>query len=244
MSKVFYGFLVTFILLVSLPLGAKGGVDFVVVVDQSRSIKKNLPAIKDFIAKRIFDRIAQPQDTVYLLSFDGQFYEKKRLSGNADIFDVGYALDSIQAVGEYTDITNAVVQMSNFITTQTDPQRRKIIFFMTDGLNEPPAYSLYPVGLDSDLFSEAVRHKKEGGWDLFITGIGEKTSAPELAEILDSKYMIISENPTLVEFDKEITEQLNMVREGKSHSKMAALVLFSVVLCGGGAFFAVKKVLL
>ncbi|HRX15142.1 MAG TPA: vWA domain-containing protein [Spirochaetota bacterium] len=239
--------LIFFMFFASSAYAASEGVDLVIVVDQSKSIKKNLPVIKDFIAKRIFDQIAQPQDTVYLLSFDGQFYFKRKLSGSSNIFDIGYALDSVQAVGGYTDITNAVIEMSSFIDKQTDPKRKKIVFFLTDGLNEPPSYSKYPSKLDPALFAETLHLKKDGGWSVFITGIGAKTSAPDLAQILEGKYAQISSAPTLEEFDTNITQQLKIVRK-RTGNPFSATVVATVAIAiaaasvGGVALFRKYKV--
>lgn len=236
--------MIFFMFFISSIYAASEGVDLVIVVDQSKSIKKNLPVIKDFIAKRIFDQIAQPQDTVYLLSFDGQFYFKRKLSGNSNIFDIGYALDSVQAVGGYTDITNAVIETGRFIDSQTDPEHKKIVFLLTDGLNEPPSYSKYPVKLDPSFFTETLHLKKEGGWSIFITGIGEKTSAPELSQLLDSNYAQISSAPSLEEFDTSITQQLKIVRKrsGRPFSNtVAAAVAVSLAVSGVGGFVYFRK---
>ncbi|MFW5808452.1 MAG: VWA domain-containing protein [Spirochaetota bacterium] len=220
-------------------LFAARGADFIVVVDQSRSIKESLPNIKDFISKRIFHSIARPEDRVHLLSFDGQFYERDVLLGDADIFEVGYSLDAIQPVGGYTDLTNAVIQMNGYIKTHTEPRTRKIVFFLTDGLNEPPAYSAYQGKLRHSFFEKAMSDQQDGDWTVFVTGIGE-TDAEQLAGMIGAEYVAMSEKPTLDEFDSRIAEKLEAARS-RNNNLVLYIAASSVVLCAAGSFAALKR---
>ncbi len=228
--------------LVSFQVFAAGSADFIVVVDQSRSIKKSLPNIKDFISKRIFNNIARPEDTVHLLSFDGQFYERDVLKGNADIITIGYTLDAIQPVGGFTDLTNAVIKMNEYIKINTDPKSKKIVFFLTDGLNEPPEYSIYQGNLRHSFFIEANEDRQEGGWTMFITGIGEETDAPVLARLLNAEYVGMSEQPALADFDRNVAVKLEEAREESNSLLYFILAGSSIITVSGAAsIFTYKR---
>lgn len=226
----------------SVQIFAADNADFIVIVDQSRSIKKSLPNIKDFISKRIFNNIARPEDNVHILSFDGQFYSRDVLKGDAGIIEIGYTLDSIKPVGGYTDLTNAVLEMNKYILANTEEKSRKIIFFLTDGLNEPPQYSRYQGGLHHSFFTTANEQRQEGGWTIFVTGIGEKTDAPALAEILDAEYVAMSEQPELEEFDRNVAVKLEEARK-EDNTMLFIIIGSSTIVAGSASFFVLRKVI-
>jgi hypothetical protein len=231
-----------FAIFFSINVFAANSVDFIVVVDQSRSIKNSLPNIKDFISKRIFNDIAKPEDSIHLLSFDGQFYTRGVLRGSADIIEVGYTLDTIKPVGGYTDLTNAVLKMSHYIETKTDNKRRKIIFFLTDGLNEPPQYSIYQGDLKHDFFVNSNEKKQENGWVMYVTGIGENTDAESLALLTNSEYIHVNEEPTLEEFEIEIADKLIEARKEDNTIFIVSTTIGGLLAAGGASFFVFKRI--
>lgn len=235
-------FLILVLVFSSIPLFADQQSDIIIVIDQSRSIREAMPAIKDYVKDRIFHDIAKEGDRIHVLSFDGQFYEQGVLSADAEKRNIEALLASVQPVGAYTDLTNAVIEMSKYSIDKSTPGSKKIVFFMTDGLNEPPAYSPYRDGLKDDYFKKAREYFKGRGWTVFVTGIGEKTNAPELAELLAADYVQLSSKPTSEEFDLVITEKLDKARNATSLPILPiGIGTFIIVAAGGTSIILLKK---
>lgn len=230
------------ILFSSLPLFSAQQSDILVVIDQSRSIRKAMPAIKDYIRDRIFQNIAHEGDRIHILSFDGQFYEQGTLNAGTDEKSISMLLGSVQPVGSYTDLTNAVIEMTKYSIGHCDSKSRKIVFFMTDGLNEPPAFSPYREGLKDSYFSNAREYYKGKGWTVFVTGIGEKTNAPDLARHLDGEYIQLSSEPSPEEFDLVVSEKLEKARNKKEIPLLpVAAGGFLIIAAGATSFIILKK---
>ncbi len=201
-----------FMFMTAVPLFASDSADIIVVLDQSGSITDNLPAIKEYVKKSIFRKVAKEDDTVYLFSFDGLFHVIRTLKGSSPDADIDASLAEINPVGWYTDLTNAVENMRLFIQQNCDPKKKKIIFFLTDGINDPPPFSPYKEGLQHRFFTESKKEVLDGGWKVFVTGIGEKTDAANVANLVGAEYVELSSKPTLSEFDQKLTDRLKEAR--------------------------------
>lgn len=231
--------IITAFLFIGLPasLSATDSVDFIVIVDQSGSIRANLPVVKEYVLKSIYGTIAQEDDIVYLFSFDDKLYSHGAITKTKDTKIIEEALATVNAKGMFTDLTNAVELMTLYMQKNSDPNRRKIVFFLTDGKNDPPVESPYKEGLNHRFFKEAKRVVDEKQWKVFVTGIGEKTDAPEVANLVGADYVELSATPSLSEFDQKLTSKLKIARGGYW---IYIGIGFGIVTLLGGGFFALK----
>ncbi|MCP4134519.1 MAG: VWA domain-containing protein [bacterium] len=228
------------LLLTGMPVFADSA-DIIVVTDQSRSITKNLPVVKEYIKKSIFGKVAKEDDTVYIFSFDGKFYFEKTLKGNASPDEIDTVLGNIQAVGMFTDLTAAVEGMTRYIQEHTKSDTRKVVFFLTDGLNDPPAFSPYREGLKHRFFKESKKIVNTGGWSVFVTGIGSKTDAAQVSDLVGAEYVELSSAPTLSEFDEKLTSKLKSARSGWGPLPWIALGIVLLAGIGGFVFYYLKR---
>jgi len=214
--------------------------DFIVVLDQSGSIYHNLPVVKEYVKKSIVKTVAKEKDNIYIFSFDGLFHFHKTLKGKAADSEIDEVLNSINAVGMYTDLTNAVEKMREYIQNSTDPDRRKVVFFLTDGVNDPPYFSPYKEGLNHRFFQDSKKTVMEGGWRVFVTGIGNKTDGAAVASFVGAEYIELSPKPELSEFDAKLTERLREARKGYGFWPYIGGVFF-LLIAGGGAYFYIAR---
>lgn len=234
-------FIILSVLFFIQPLFSAQASDIIIVIDQSRSIREAMPAIKDYIKDRIFTDIAKEGDKIHILSFDGHFYEQGIIDAGADKKSIESLLSTVQPVGLYTDLTNAVIEMSKYSIENSRPQSKRIVFFMTDGLNEPPAYSPYRDGLRDSYFEKARKYYKDKGWTLFVTGIGEKTNAPELSQYLKADLIQLSAKPTIDEFDQIVTARLDKARNSSSFPLIPLGIGTAIVIAGSSSLLLLRK---
>jgi uncharacterized protein with von Willebrand factor type A (vWA) domain len=141
-SKISVLLILCFVTLFSALNAANGPVDIIIVIDTSKSIRKNLTAVKRYIKNTLFRRVISENDSIYVFTFDETFHFKKSITGKNNPSAIDSTLNKLKATGEYTDLTNAVNEMTGYLSKHTK-NRRKIIFFLTDGLNDPPPWSKY-----------------------------------------------------------------------------------------------------
>jgi hypothetical protein len=209
MKKRTYSAAIAFIMLFSTP-GFTA--DLVVVLDRSGSIRANMPVIKEYVRKSIFAKVAEDDDIVHLLAFAGRFHHVGELRGDAKTSEIMALLESVEANGQFTDLTRAVESMTTYIRMHTAPNSRKVIFFLTDGVNDPPHDSPYREGLKHRFFVESEKSVQDGGWQVFVTGIGSETDAPQVSSLIGAQYIELSAKPSLEEFDRSITSRLRKAR--------------------------------
>jgi len=216
----------------TVPAKAADICDIIVVVDQSGSIYHNMPVIKEYIKKSIFGKIAKKDDYIYIFSFDGNFNYSGLIRGNEPPEKIDPILNKIQPYGQHTDLTNAVEKMTHTIQEKIKTGSRKVVFFLTDGVNDPPRDSPYREGLQHRFFQESKKSVAGGGWAVYVTSIGQKTDGAKVAGLVGAEYVELSERPTLSEFDAKLTSKLRQAREG---SKWYLWVLGGLFIAGVGA---------
>lgn len=192
---------------------AEENADIIINIDQSISITRNLNPIKEFIKDNIFKKIVKSGDTVYLYSFDGKFYIQAVLSGKSSPQEIDDALNKINGGGKYTDLVNSVVSMTGQIENMKNKGKKKIIFFLTDGINDPPADSPYKEGINHEFFKRSKRVLEKGGWLTFVVGIGGKTDADKIAKQLDAVAVQLDETVSVESMENSLAEKLKSARE-------------------------------
>ncbi len=219
---------------------AKDSADIIVVLDQSGSITGNLPVVKEYVKMSIFKKVAKEDDTVYVFSFDGLFHPIRTMKGNATDAEIDSCLAEINPVGYFTDLTNAVEGMRLYVQQNCDPKKKKVVFFLTDGINDPPSFSPYKEGLQHRFFTESKKEVIDNKWQVFVTGIGEKTDAANVANLVGADYVELSSKPTLSEFDQKLTGRLKEARSG-FWKWFFIIGGTSLAALGGGAYFFIVR---
>lgn len=215
--------------------------DIVVVIDRSGSIKNNMPVIKEYVLKSLFGKVALSEDNVHLFVFAGNLEFIGKYKGSVEKTSIMADLEKIIPNGSHTDLTRAVEHMRYYIQNETDSETPKLIFFLTDGVNDPPPDSPFRSGLRHRFFKEAEKNAREGGWTVFVTGIGSETDAEEVSTLIGADYVELSGNPSLQEFDDKITSRLQKAKSSNIGWYIAGGILIVVIIAGGS--FTVLKVL-
>ncbi len=201
------------ITLLTTSIYAQERADIIINIDQSKSILNNLPAIKMYIKDSIFKKVVRPDDMVYIYSFDEKFHRRAVLKGNVSSQKIDEALNEIKAVGEFTDLVNSVVSMTDLIGSVDKTNKKKIIFFLTDGINDPPPNSPYTEGINHEFFKKSKQIIKKEGWSTFIVGIGGSTDAGKIAKELNAEKIELNETVSVEIMDKGLTKKLQFARE-------------------------------
>lgn len=231
--------LFVFVLFASFNLLAE--TDLIVVIDRSGSIKGNMPVIKEYVKNSLFGKVALEEDNVHLFVFAGNLKFVGKFNGNYDKKKIDHILNQITPDGKKTDLTRAVEHMRLYIQKNTNSEVPKLIFFLTDGVNDPPADSPFRSGLRHRFFKEAEKNSKEGGWTVFVTGIGTETDAEEVSTLIGADYVELSDNPTIEEFDNKITSRLQKAKKTNVIWYILGGILFVVIILSGA--FVLLKVL-
>jgi hypothetical protein len=125
-----------------------------------------------------------------------------RITGEADKQKAKQAISRLIADGRFTDIGNALDVLGGELAKLPEPNRRKHLLLITDGIQEAPPTSRYysKDGKFNHAFLENTKTIQKQGWKIEILGIGTHAGAAELAEDLAAGYTEVSEAPSAQEF--------------------------------------------
>lgn len=186
--------------------------DIVLVVDKSLSMEEEIGVVKNFVRDSIIDETVQIGDNLVLIDFYGQaeLLASIPINSQTDIDRAKQILASISLnqLHTYTDIGNAVDLAQVEIEKLGASERPKIIFVVTDGIQEAPPGSKY-VAVDGT-FSHALLEKAstiaKEGWKIQVIAIGSSAATKEFTERISGEYVEVSEEPTEAELELTVEE--------------------------------------
>ena len=118
------------------PAGAgEAGVDAVLVIDSSGSMKETDPRRLRVAAAKMFISLLGPEDRVGLISFSDDGYPVIHLTpatpANQSLLFKG--VDKVSARGVYTNLHAALAKGRKMLLEEGDPKRRRLLVLMSDG---------------------------------------------------------------------------------------------------------------
>jgi hypothetical protein len=179
-------------------------IDVIVALDKSLSMEEEIGAVIEYVNTYIIDQLLIPGDYFLVLAFYGKTETPvaMTITGDVDKERAKQAVARLVANGRFTDIGNALDVLGAELAKLPNPNRRKHLLLITDGIQEAPPASRYysPDGKFTHEFLENTKTIQKQGWKIQILGIGTHAGAGELAESLAAGYTELSEAPTAQEF--------------------------------------------
>jgi hypothetical protein len=184
-----------------------------IILDVSTSIKDVFFEVIKYIDENIIESIILDNDYVFLFTF-GEYTDIKinrKISLPDDYSTINELLYSLVPDGEYTDIGLALETLDSAIANQI-PYGKSIIFFITDGINNPAPDSKY---YGFDIYKEgsfnAYTQVKSEDFKVMLLSIGEETAAKDLSEPLSGEYLEVSKEMNAGEVNNLITDFLGAI---------------------------------
>lgn len=190
-------------------------IDIIITLDKSLSMVEEIEAVKEYLNSYIIDQLLIPGDFFLVVAFYGETEIPVSLTieGEEDKRQARDLISDLLADGRFTDIGNALDRLGKEVDRLSDPERKKYLLLITDGIQEAPPESKY-YSSDGSFNHEFLNNTKiiqKKGWKIHVLGIGTYQAAQELAQELSGKYTEISEEPTSREFEEKTKDFLSTI---------------------------------
>ena len=178
--------------------------DVIIALDKSLSMEGKIKAEIQYVNDYLIDELLIPGDYFLVVAFYGktEVPVAMRINDEADKEKAKAAISSLVGNGRFTDIGNALDVLGAEVQKLGDPNRKKYLLLLTDGIQEAPKTSRYysPNGKFTHAFLENTKTIQKKGWKIMILGVGTHEQAQALAKDLAAEYSQVSETPTKEEF--------------------------------------------
>lgn len=200
--------------------------DFIIILDQSGSMREKIPGrpelgyeptenrLAAYKAKGASDAIIFAADsmlrrgdhfTVITFGDKSLVFLSQQIGYEHERGVISRHIRGLLFNDRKTDITDSLVKAAELVASLKTPERRKIVIMITDGVNDPPADSLY---LRPDIqkktyeqLSDTIHSNK---WKVFLVGLGRETG---------ENIREIARNLGLTEDSTKIVENIQNSRE-------------------------------
>lgn len=184
-----------------------------IILDVSTSMKDIFSEVIKYIDEMIIGKIIIDKDYLFLSTFgdNAELKFNRKVILPDDYTIINSLLYSLNPDQEYTDIGLALETMDNAISGKL-PYQKSIIFFITDGINNPSEDSRY---YGYDVYKEgafnAYTQIKSEDFKVMLLSIGEETAAKDLSGPLSGEYLEVSREMDAVQINNLITDFLGAV---------------------------------
>jgi len=190
-------------------------IDVIIALDKSLSMEKKIHEVSEYVNKSIIDEILRPGDFFLVVAFYGktEVPVSMTIGGEADKAKAKKMVSAIMADGRFTDIGNALDVLKEKVEKYSQPERKKYLLLITDGIQEAPPGSKYHAagGKFNHEFLANAKTIEKMGWKVQILGIGTFQAAKELAQELSGSYAELSAAPTSQEIGEKIQDFLAVI---------------------------------
>jgi len=185
-------------------LAWSAGIDVVVMVDTSESMFPVFDDVVNYLLRDLLENRLHTGDSFHLLSFADAPEEEIRLDieDRADITAVIDRILLLKPLGQYTDLIAAVEFLYDY-TRALDPQNKKLILLLTDGIHDPPPGSphrLDEAGVVAALLESSEKIKREG-WDVHILRMPGEEAAGEASDRIGAGMDVLDQLSDQLESD-------------------------------------------
>jgi Mg-chelatase subunit ChlD len=166
-----------------------------VILDISGSMinQNKFSNVKEYLNREVIDGLLKNDDTFSLIIFGDYAAERfsRSVNSDSDRESIRTDLAKIEADHNYTDIGMAMEKLAEVLERREQSGVRRVVLFITDGLNAPPPGSPYggkDLALD-ERFRNLGEKISRGGWFLYVIGIGGQTDARAIADAVPGSVL-------------------------------------------------------
>ena len=170
--------------------------DFVVILDVSGSMEEEnrFVNVKNYLDREVIDGLLKNGDDFTLVLFGTNAREQftRTINSDADRAALKAELARLEPTDDFTDIGVAMEKTAEIIERPEKAGTRRVILFITDGLNAPPYDSKYR-GVDlsvDERFKSIGERISRGAWFLYVIGIGDQTAAGDVAGLIPGSELL------------------------------------------------------
>ncbi|MDR2210401.1 MAG: VWA domain-containing protein [Spirochaetaceae bacterium] len=169
--------------------------DIFVILDVSRSMEEQdkFTNVQDYLDRELINGVVKTGDTFTLVTFGDSAGEifSRRIASDADKTALVSDIRRVKPDNGFTDIGIAMEKLAEILDRNEEAGTRRIILFITDGMNAPPWGSKYRgVDLSIDENFKSLGEKiSRGSWFFYIIGIGGNTDAQEIASAVPNSVL-------------------------------------------------------
>ncbi len=187
--------------------------NFFLILDISTSMNDVFAEVIKYIDENIINSIMINEDFLFLFTFGENTDIKinRKISFPDDYEALRELLYLLVPNEDYTDIGFALETLDNAISNKY-PYSKSIIFFITDGINNPAENSKY-FGFDvykEGAFNSYTQVKSED-YKVMLLSIGEETAAKDLSQPLGGEYLEVSKEMDAGEINNLITDFIGSI---------------------------------
>lgn len=201
------------------------GVDAVLVIDSSGSMKETDPRRLRVPAAKMFVSLLDAQDRVGLISFSDDAYPVTPLTsaekGNQAKLFAG--IDKVSAKGAYTNLHAALAKGMDMLEREGDKQRRRMLVLMSDGKMDTGDFDK-DKALIEKIRGETLEALAKDGIEVYTIAFTEASDMPLLREIAGRTAAL----SRLASNDRELHEVFSQIFESAKQPDMLPME--------GGAF--------
>jgi hypothetical protein len=177
-------------------LSARENANIILVIDHSKSMDSNFEELKTYILNEIIP-LFQKGDYLFFIRFAGasDVLYADEIKGEESIKEIRDIINAGTPDYSYTDIGLALETMFNaFLSVHEKINQKSILFFITDGKNEPPPESKFYTEeyTHQQKFFELAEYRKTHPWKVMVLNIGDSPDARDLSRILDGEHILIT----------------------------------------------------
>lgn len=211
--------------------------DFIIVLDQSGSMRETTPGVpgnyeKDprdaYKSKGAMDALDIIVNTMLvngdyfsLITFGNdalvEFSQEIGFEHERDLFS--RKIEQMDFGDQKTDILAGIKKATDLMVSMHTPERRKVFIMVTDGVNEPPENSPYfAPEAQEHIYAELRDTIRENKWNMTLVGVGQYTeeNIRDIAQKLGlaPEQVVVIENPqSSEEMQSKITRIFEETRE-------------------------------
>ena len=196
---------------------APSGVDAVLIVDSSGSMKETDPRRLRVPAAKMFLSLLGPQDRVGLISFSDNGYPVLHLTpaGKQNRAKLFAAADKVSAKGAYTNLHAALVQGHEMLLSEADPQRRRMLVLMSDGKMDTGDFA-QDQALSEKIRTEALDKLAKDGIEVYTIAFTEASDMALMREMSERTAAL----SRLASNDRELHEVFSQIFESAKQPDM------------------------
>jgi len=164
--------------------------EFFAILDVSGSMNQQnrFTNVQDYLDREVVDTLLKNGDSFTLVTFGEGANEQftRTVASDSDRASLKADLGRLRPDDDYTDIGTAMEKLAEIIERPEKADTRRVILFITDGLNAPPPSSKY-YGVDISMderFKSLGERISRGSWFFYVIGIGGETSAQDIANLI------------------------------------------------------------
>jgi Mg-chelatase subunit ChlD len=169
--------------------------DVFVILDVSGSMtqQSRFTNVQDYLDREVVNGLLKNGDNFTLVTFGDSANEQftRAINSDSDKSNLISDLRKIKPDNDYTDIGMAMEKLAEILEKREESGVRRVILFITDGLNAPPRGSKYR-GADlavDERFKELGEKISRGSWFLYVIGIGGLTDAQSIANAIPGSVL-------------------------------------------------------